>query len=98
MLGHYGSQGRLYYPVFEEFEEGPFEEAPPDEVLLPRLPLHLFDGAEHLYVSLEEEGQHLEEERDEVGNVRVLTEVADRQDGHQRPQDEQKLPEELPKL
>lgn len=61
VLGHHAAQGWLYYSVFEKLEERAFEEATPDEVFLPGLPLHLFDGVEHLHISLKDEGQHLEE-------------------------------------
>lgn len=98
VLRHHSPQGGFYYPVFEELEERAFEEATPDQIFLTGLPLDLFDGVEHLHVSLEDEGQHLEEQRDEVRDVRVLAEVSDRQNRNQRPHDEQELPEELPKL
>ena len=61
VLGHHGPQGWLDYPVFEEFEKGALEEAPPDEVLLPGLPFDLLDRAQHLHVTLENEGQDFEE-------------------------------------
>lgn len=61
MLGHYSAQRWLDYPALEEFEEGAFEEAAPDEVFFPRLPLYLLNRAEHLYFSLEDEGQDFDE-------------------------------------
>jgi hypothetical protein len=50
VLRHDEAEGGSNYLVFEDLEEGPFEEAAPDEVLLAGLPLHRLDGVQQLHL------------------------------------------------